>query len=293
MDLDEYQRLANQTDQRPGQDGEALVFPLIGLASEVGSLMNQYKKRIRDGEAHAFFPERVAEELGDVMWYIANLASKFQLSLEAIAETNLRRTGERWATADSDSAAMLPDDSFPDGERLPRRTSVMFVQTYEQGSQHVRLLCDGRQLGDTLSDMAWDADGYRFHDAFHLTYAALLGWSPITRALFGRQRNSNPRLREVEDSGRAKVVEEAVAAIAFEYGREERFLEGVERLDLSLLHTVRSMTSRLEVQARTPRDWESAILRSFEMWRGLREHAGGILHLDLTYRSICFEPPSK
>ena len=55
MNLDEYQERANQTDQRPGRDEAALAFPLMGLASEVGSLLNQYKKRVRDGEAHALF----------------------------------------------------------------------------------------------------------------------------------------------------------------------------------------------------------------------------------------------
>jgi hypothetical protein len=141
--------------------------------------------------------------------------------------------------------------------------------------------------------MAWEEDDYRFHDAFHLTYAAVLGWSPITRAFFGRQRVSNPRMREIEDSGRAKVIEEAIAALAFEYAREQRFLESVQQLDLSFLQTVRNMASRFEVRVRTFRDWEMAILRSFEMWRALREHGGGILHLDLPARGILFEPSVK
>ena len=76
MELNEYQSLANRTDQRPGKDDQALVFPLIGLASEVGSLTNQYKKRVRDGEAHSLFSDRVAIELGDILWYTSNLAAK-------------------------------------------------------------------------------------------------------------------------------------------------------------------------------------------------------------------------
>jgi NTP pyrophosphatase (non-canonical NTP hydrolase) len=293
MDLNEYQQQANRTDQRPGKDERALVYPLVGLASEVGSLLNLYKKRIRDGEAHALFSERINEELGDVLWYVANLALKLDLSLDNIAQNNLRRIGERWAVGSETRPASLLDDGFPDDQRLPRRASVAFVQTHEEGRLRVRLIHEGNQLGDPLSDMAWEEDDYRFHDAFHLTYAAVLGWSPITRAFFGRQRVSNPRMREIEDSGRAKVIEEAIAALAFEYAREQRFLESVQQLDLSFLQTVRNMASRFEVRVRTFRDWEMAILRSFEMWRALREHGGGILHLDLPARGILFEPSVK
>lgn len=292
MDLDEYQTLANQTDQRPGNDEVAIVFPLMGLASEVGSLLNQYKKRVRDGEAHDLFSDRVAEELGDVMWYVANLAEKLDLSLNGLAALNLRRVGERWPVQGSTQPTLLLDDGCDEKERLPRTASVTVVEVEEGGTPRVRLFWNGEPIGNTLSDMAWDGDGYRFHDAFHLTYAALLGWSPISRSFFGRQRSSSPQLREVEDSGRAKVVEEAVSILAFNYARKERFLEGVEHLDFSLLRTIVDMVSGFEVRIRTVRDWEQAILTSFEMWRSLRAHHGGILHLNLLGRTVTFSPPT-
>src|SRR5438132_5768138 len=115
MELNAYQIKANRTDRRPGRVEGALVFPLIGLASEVGSLVNQYKKRVRDGEAHALFTERVAEELGDVMWYVANLAAKLDLELEDVADLNLRRIAERWPT-DGDQPSRLLDDDFGPNE---------------------------------------------------------------------------------------------------------------------------------------------------------------------------------
>jgi NTP pyrophosphatase (non-canonical NTP hydrolase) len=290
MDLNAYQIKANRTDQRPGKDEGALVFPLIGLASEVGSLVNQFKKRVRDGEAHALFTERVAEELGDVLWYVANLAAKLDLELQDVADLNLRRIAERWPT-NGDQPSRLLDDEFEPNEQIPRVVQVDFIQVEEGGRKRVRLHSEGKQLGDPVWDMSWEEDDYRFHDAFHLTYAAMLGWSPIARWFFSRQRYSNPRLREVEDSGRAKVIEEAVAAICFEYAREERFLEGVHHLDFGLLQTVRNMTSRLEVRVRTIREWEQAILRSFEIWRDLRSHEGGSVRMNLPDRKIDFVPP--
>ena len=42
----------------------------------------------------------------------------------------------------------------------------------------------------------------RFHDIFHLSYAAILGWSPTVRALLRCKRKSDPRVDEVEDGGK-------------------------------------------------------------------------------------------
>ena len=58
---------------------------------------------------------------------------------------------------------------------------------------------DGMQIGDGLTDNRYEADGYRYHDIFHLTYMALLGSSPISRRLLGRKRRSRPEVDEVED----------------------------------------------------------------------------------------------
>ena len=69
MDLNEYQRLANRTDQWPAtktldSDQRNLMIPLLGLASEVGELLGEHKKWLRDGESYKLFPDRVKEELG-------------------------------------------------------------------------------------------------------------------------------------------------------------------------------------------------------------------------------------
>lgn len=287
MHLNHYQDRANETDQRPGNDEQALAFPLLGLASEVGSLVNQYKKRIRDGEAHELFDRRAATELGDILWYVANLARKLGHDLDDIAEQNLRRINERWATEDADTPALLLDDDCLPTEQLPRTIDITFVEErLPDGRARVTLYDGDQQLGNPVFDMSWTNDDYRYHDAFHLTYAAILGWSPITRAFFGRQRESDPQYREVEDSGRAKVIEEAVAALLFNYAAAEQYLDGVDAIDFSMLELVTSMVSGFEVRVRTTREWERAILRSFEVWRALRQARGGTVRLDLRARSI-------
>lgn len=294
MDLNEFQQQANQTDQRPGGDDEgALLFPVIGLASETGSLVRHVKKRLRDRDAYELFSEAMVDELGDVLWYVANLAEKLGVELDEIAERNLRKIRGRWPLAGETLPLMLLDDDFPEHERLPRQTRVRFVEGQEEDKAVVRLSdIAGKPLGDRLTDNAYTDDGYRFHDAFHLTFAALLGWSPITRYFFKVRRASVPKVREVEDAGRARAIEEAVSALVFDYAKNVRFLEGVDHVDFSLLATIRRLVRGFEVRERSAAEWERAIMRGLAVWRPLYAARGGTLHLDLLARTIDFEPPA-
>jgi NTP pyrophosphatase (non-canonical NTP hydrolase) len=295
VELNEYQRRANLTDQRPtteDADEMALVFPLMGIASEVGSLVTQYKKHVRDGDAYVLFGERIKEELGDVLWYVANLGHKLELDLDGIATLNLQRTAERWPQEGEALPSGLLDDSFPEVERLPRELTIVFEETEIEGRMKLVLTKDGIQLGDPLVDMNRDPDGYRFHDAFHLSYAALLGWSPLLRSLLGLKRDSDPEVREVDDAGRAMFIEEGLSAFIFNYASEYKFFEGSSHIDSEVLRTITGMVSHLEVRVRTIKEWQEAILRSFEIWRDLMKYGGGAVHLDLPRRTITFEPPA-
>ena len=79
MDFNSYQKDALCTDHVSTRDDAAsLIVPMLGLAGETGQLLSEYKKHLRDGEAHRLFKERVSEELGDLLWYMANVASKIR-----------------------------------------------------------------------------------------------------------------------------------------------------------------------------------------------------------------------
>ncbi|MDE0212314.1 MAG: nucleoside triphosphate pyrophosphohydrolase family protein [Boseongicola sp.] len=300
MDFDSYQKEALRTDRVPKDDDAAsLIVPMLGLAGETGQLLSEYKKHLRDGEAHRLFKERVSEELGDLLWYIANVASKFDLSLSAIADANLVKVKHRWTSERAEP--LVFDAELPEGERIPRQFEVELIDTEEREgeSQHVQILIDGEPFGSQLTDNAYDPDGYRFHDVFHFAYAAVLGWSPITRGLLRRKRKSRPLVDEVEDGGRAAVIEEGVVALAFDYGRRHHFLDGVAVLDFQLLRTIKDMTSHLEVCQCTTGEWEQAILQGFEVWRAVLNARGGRIAVDLDVRQIAFlgppadhEPPS-
>src|ERR1700730_9962739 len=101
------------------------MIPLLGLAGEVGELQSEYKKALRDGDGPELFRERFSEELGDVLWYVADLATKLDFDLNRIAELNLEKSRERWGRR-CGLAEPRPafDAGYPEAERLPRRLRV-------------------------------------------------------------------------------------------------------------------------------------------------------------------------
>jgi hypothetical protein len=153
MDFNTYQTEAQRTDRVPTRDRSgdvlSLVVPMLGLAGETGQLLSEYKKHLRDGEAHRLFKERVSEELGDLLWYIANVASKFDLTLDSIAATNLTKVKARWATERLEPLRF--DTSLPERERLPRRFEVELIDMEGEDRPRVRVLIDGKQFGTRLS----------------------------------------------------------------------------------------------------------------------------------------------
>lgn len=291
MNFDEYQTKAIRTDRVPGSvddtNPEPVIVPMLGLAGEAGQLLSEYKKHLRDGDAHTLFRNRVGEELGDLLWYISNVASKFELSLSEIARDNIIKTEARWMGDRVDRQYF--DEGMAEDQQLPRKAIVRIESLDEK---KVRIFLNGKKVGADLTDNSYDPDGYRFHDVFHFGYAAVLGWSPVTRAIIGAKRKGNKLIDEVEDGGRATVIEEGISALVFEYARKHNLLEGVTRLDYDLLRTIQDMTAYLEVKERTPAEWENAILQGFAAWRKVVAAKGGTLEINQINRQIKFISPT-
>ena len=284
MDLNEYQRLASETDQQPdagaaGDDMRSMLVPLLGLSSEVGELLGEYKKRLRDGESYKHFTNRAKEELGDLLWYLFNVATKFDLTLDDVAKYNLQKIANRWKiTTSLERGRQLFDAPFPAAERLPRKMDVLI---YEEHPKRAQMRINGKAVGNRIRDNRYTEDAYRFHDVFHLAYASVLGWSPTLRAILKCKRKSNPLVDEVEDGGRACATEEGIAAMVFSYAEGRNFLEGSEGVDYDLLRTIKAMSKHLEVKACTEGEWERAIIVGFQVWRDVRALGGGHLEADL------------
>lgn len=286
MDLNQYQERARATSKIPGSP-EDLTVPLLGIAGEVGSLLVEYKKKLRDGSAHRLFREQLAEELGDILWYTAELATRLDLKLDEIAEANIQKTRLRWLP--TAATYSLFDAEYPGTEQLPRRFIAEIRET-SATPPRITLSIDGVQVGNELEDNAYEDDGYRFHDVMHLGHATLLGWSPNVRGFLKRKRKSDRQIDSIEDGGRAGVIEEGIVAFVFAYARERDFLENVDALDYSVLRTIQQLTDGLEVGQRSAGQWEEAILRSYEVWRQVRANRGGRIECDLEARTFTFTP---
>jgi len=91
MELSEYQRRSRRTAEYPRTAW--LSYPALGLAGEAGEVAEHAKKTIRDdgGEVSDARRDAIAKELGDVLWYVAQLATELDLDLDAIARGNLEK----------------------------------------------------------------------------------------------------------------------------------------------------------------------------------------------------------
>ncbi len=266
-----------------------MEIPLLGLAGEVGTVLSQYKKYLRDGDAHELFKDKISEELGDILWYLSNAATKFGLDLEQIAQYNLAKTADRWCGSDENRESRFFDDTFPPKERFPRWFDAYFAEeTDEKGKRRVVVSWENRQIGDFLTDNSHVPDGYRYHDAFHFAYACMLGWSPVTRRNLKLKRKSQKAVDEVEDGARAIIYEEAISGIIFEDARDHGFYESKRVLDFGLLDSIKRLTQHLEVSVRTRNDWEQAIIGGFDTWRELVANVGGVVRYDLENRKMTY-----
>lgn len=98
MNFSDYQTRSRTTAQYPSI-GHPVIYPVLGLANEAGEVAGKVKKIFRDksgviGEAER---EALKAELGDVLWYIAQVCAELGLSLDEVAESNIAKLLDRQA----------------------------------------------------------------------------------------------------------------------------------------------------------------------------------------------------
>lgn len=381
LTLEKYQDQAKKTDRKL----EEITFPMLGLFGEVGTLLSEAKKQQRDTSSYIGYTENVLEELGDVLWYLAAVTSRTQLSiadiayaallggedchksappnfrfidlqnqrplfppqpspsyeknllrlagsvgsllddyrqagldnyqavlskhiinvfrililvandagvtLDQAAKQNLRKIFDRWPIEKEDLDQF--DENYPNHEQLPRELSIDIFECSEEmkGLCYVIQRCNEINIGERLTDNIGIPDDYRFHDVFHYAYAAVLGWSPVVRALLRLKRKSNSRIDEGEDGARAIIVEEGVSAWIFGQAKQLNFFYDVGYGDLSfdLLKGARKFVTGYEVECRPLWLWEEAILQGYAAFRYLKQHRQGRFHIDMYQRILTFE----
>ncbi len=96
MDFNQYQKNAFSTARYPDK-GKNIFYPVLGLCGESGEVAEKVKKVIRDnnGQVSENTKLELAKELGDVLWYIAALATELELDMNEIAEKNIEKLFSR------------------------------------------------------------------------------------------------------------------------------------------------------------------------------------------------------
>lgn len=376
LTIDEYARQAALTDQRKGK--QALSFSMLGVFGETGSLLSEVKKKQRDKASYLGYADAVAEELGDVLWYLASVARRSGIPLSAIAAdaldaTRLSNTADDSLTfhalqpahiamtteptakfehrllalagqigllvndyqsgalkgrkrmmacltlvmrqlieAANDSGVTLEaaaiknqhkifdrwprDRTFPEPfdaamvpeEQLPRRMTIDVFERTVRKQDYVFQKSSGVFVGDRLTDNAIEPDDYRFHDVFHYAHVAVLGWSPVVRALLRLKRKSDPKLDDAQDGARAILIEEGITSWIFGQAQQLNFFDGVKRggLPLDMLKHIRQFVTGYESERCPLWLWEDAILQGYAAFRFLQKNRRGRVQIDFPNRRL-------
>jgi hypothetical protein len=261
---------------------DAVEHRLIALAGKVGHLMENWSSgRIAGNRDH------LSGDLVEIFRALLAAADDAEVSLDEAVRRNVVKTLGRWP--ESLDWGPLFDESFPPDEQLPRRMTIVFNERTVGTRQYVIQQLNGVNIGSRLTDNRLEPDDYRFHDVFHLAFAAILGWSPTLRALLKLKRKSVPSTDENEDGARAIIIEEGISTWIFNHGIRNGDFRAATTVDYDLLKAVHELVRVYEVEARPMWQWERAILEGFRVFRELRQHRCGAVTVDLEQRTIKFE----
>jgi NTP pyrophosphatase (non-canonical NTP hydrolase) len=262
---------------------DAAEAGLIGLAGKVGRLLDDVALGRIDGNRDA-----LSAHLVEIFRALIRAANDSGINLAECARKNLEKTSGRWATTVREYGPLFDENEDPE-EQLPRHIEMDIAERTSGKKTYVRLQCRGINIGDRLTDNKIEQDDYRFHDVFHLGYAAILGWSPVIRALFKVKRKSKPLIDETQDGARAVLIEEGVATWIFNHACRLNYFASISSLDYSLLKAIKELVTGYEVERLPLWQWEEAVLKGYEIFRFLREHRRGVVIADLRTHSLSFK----
>jgi NTP pyrophosphatase (non-canonical NTP hydrolase) len=263
-------------------NSEAFEAALISLAGKVGLLLHDFdlKKFAKNRDA-------LSADLVEVFRALTQAADVADIDLAQAAVRNVAKIHSRWP--EERKYPPLFDDAFGPLERLPRKITMCIFEQKRNGKTSVIQQYNGVNIGSPITDNRMAQDDYRFHDAFHLAYAGILGWSPVLRALLKVKRKSAPMVDEAEDGARAILIEEGISTLIFQRALRLNCFESIKSLDYPLLKLIPEFVRGYEVEKCPLWQWEKAILDGFGVFRKLRYHRRGIVTADLKKRSISFK----
>lgn len=181
------------------------------------------------------------------------------------------------------------DENCKFEEQIPRYFTLSFKDVSTSEKREVKVTFnENQQLGDIINDNAYQNDYYRYHDVFHYSFATLLGWSPCARAMMKRKRKSDKLVDEIEDGARATITEEALSMIIFNEAKRKDYFEKASKVSKTTLRIIKEMTENFEVNIRTGKEWEQAILKAYEIFRLLIRNNGGKVKFDAINKEITY-----
>ncbi len=316
MDFDKYQAAARKTAKLDIGTTTGRMELLFGLMSAVGSLARAFKLFLRDAVGLEAQKDRLMSDIGDVQWYLAMIAGSLDIRLGEVAKDNLRRTNDRYAPNGSEvvfSSAF--DEGYLAAERFPRRLLfriapaaardgdatphvsffVMDAQPYVFEDRAPPLddarpvgFKRGQEIGDAVNDNALGDDGYRYHDAVHVAFMAVLGWSPVMRQLLRVKRKSDAEVDRAEDGARARDLEEALSAILKAFSVERNGFATEADVDGEVRDIIQRVVTGLEVRVVPIWLWARAITQGYAAMHALHRNGGGWLVADLGRQTVLF-----
>ena len=94
MTANEYQKLAMKTLNPALDKKDVLINGVMGLCGESGEAIDIVKKWLAQG--HDLDKEKLAKELGDIAWYLAETAYALEIPLEDILRANIKKLAKRY-----------------------------------------------------------------------------------------------------------------------------------------------------------------------------------------------------
>ena len=94
MTINEYQKLAMTTLNPDLDKKDVLINGVMGLCGESGEVIDIVKKHLAQG--HELDKEKIIKELGDVAWYMAEIATVLDVELEDVLVQNIEKLKKRY-----------------------------------------------------------------------------------------------------------------------------------------------------------------------------------------------------
>jgi NTP pyrophosphatase (non-canonical NTP hydrolase) len=146
----------------------AFEAAIIALAGKVGLLLNDFHlNRIANNR------DVLSAHLVEIFRALLQASEAADIDLELAAQLNIKKIHSRWP--ESREYTPLFDTTFDPLEQLPRRIEMHILEVKKGTRTYVIQQCNGINIGSALTDNRMTNDDYRFHDVFHLAYAAVLG----------------------------------------------------------------------------------------------------------------------